>query len=130
VDHKIEFSPEALGHLIDCMTLSLSVIAKNGRWATSTASRNAVRVLPYFRAGERSATICAAVYALLGFERLAVIAFRHQKDPVTILRIHGGSDIKTAFPRLRRFNAWDFDRVRSSSSDCGSGRIVALQKFR
>ncbi len=98
MSHRIEFSPEALGDLIDLYDY---IAMRDG----------AERAIGYV---DRIETCCRSLSVfpergirrddlrpglrILGFERRAVIAFLVTTDTVTILRIlYGGRDLETVF---------------------------------
>ena len=99
MSHRVEFSPEALGDLIDLYDF---IAARDG----------AARAIGYI---DRIEECCRSLSVfpdrgirrddlrpglrVLGFERRAVIALHVTPNTVTILRIlYGGRDIETAFP--------------------------------
>jgi toxin ParE1/3/4 len=99
VSHGIEFSPEALGDLIDLYDY---ISARDG----------AERAIGYI---DRIEECCGSLSVfpnrgtrrddlrpglrIPGFERRAVIALNVTADTVTILRIlYGGRDVESAFP--------------------------------
>jgi toxin ParE1/3/4 len=99
VSHRIDFSPEALGDLIDLYDY---VASRDG----------AERAIGYI---DRIEQCCHSLSVFpergikrddlrlglrtLGFERRAVIAFLIRADTVTILRIlYGGRDLGSIFP--------------------------------
>ena len=97
--HRIEFSPEALGDLIDLYDY---IAQRDG----------AERAIGYIDRIEEFCRILSVSpergirrddlrggLRILGFERRAVIAFLVTADTVTILRIlYGGRDLETVFP--------------------------------
>ena len=99
MSHRIDFSPEALGDLIDLYDY---IAARDG----------AERAIGYI---DRIEECCRSFSVfpdrgirrddlrpglrILGFERRAVIALHIEANTVTILRIlYGGRDVETAFP--------------------------------
>jgi toxin ParE1/3/4 len=99
VSHRVEFSPEALGDLIDLY----DYIAWRG--SAERAIGYIDRIEDYCRnlsvfpeRGIRRDDLRRGL-RILGFERRAVIAFLLTADSVTILRIlYGGRDLETVFP--------------------------------
>jgi toxin ParE1/3/4 len=99
VDRKIEFSPEALGDLID---LYHFIADRDGEErAIGYIDRieeccGSLAVFPH--CGTRRDDLRPGL-RILGFERRAAIAFRIQAETVTILRVlYGGRDIETVLP--------------------------------
>ncbi len=99
MSHKVEFSPEALGDLIDLYDY---IALRDGP----------ERAMGYI---ERIEDYCANLSVfpergigrddlrpglrIIGFERRAVIAVQVSAESVTILRIlYGGRDLETVFP--------------------------------
>jgi len=99
VSHRIEFSPEALGDLIDLY--DYIALRDGAERAIGYIDRieGCCRDLSVFpeRGIRRDDLRCGL--RILGFERRAVIAFLVTADTVTILRIlYGGRDLETVFP--------------------------------
>ena len=99
MNRRIEFSPEALGDLIDLY----DYIAQ--RDGAERAIGYIDRIEAYCRdlsvfpeRGVRRDDLRPGL-RILGFERRAVIALHVTADTVTILRIlYGGRDVETVFP--------------------------------
>jgi hypothetical protein len=63
VSHRIDFSPEALGDLIDLYDYIAARDGANAQLAISTASRNAAAAFQCFQTVASGATIYAPAYA-------------------------------------------------------------------
>jgi len=99
VSRRVEFSPEALGDLIDLYDY---IAVRDGpERAIGYIERieDCCRNLSVFpERGIRRDDLRPGL-RILGFERRAVIAFLVTADAVTILRIlYGGRDLETVFP--------------------------------
>jgi toxin ParE1/3/4 len=99
VKHRIEFSPEALGDLMDLY--DYIAVRDGAERAIGYIGRieECCRSLSMFpERGTRRDDLRPGL-RVLGFERRAVIALQITGDTVTILRIlYGGRDVSTAFP--------------------------------
>ena len=99
MSHRIEFSPEALGDLIDLY--DYIALRDGAERAIGYIDRieDCCRNLSLFPdRGTRRDDLRPGL-RILGFERRAVIAFLVAADTVTILRIlYGGRDLETVFP--------------------------------
>jgi toxin ParE1/3/4 len=99
VNHRIEFSPEALGDLID---LYDHIALRDGtERAIGYIDRieNTCRSLSVFPDRGINRDDLRSGLRILGFERRAVIAFQFTADSVIILRIlYGGRDLETLLP--------------------------------
>ena len=98
MNHRVEFSPEALGDLIDLYDY---IAARDGaERAIGYIDRieECCRSLSVFPdRGTRRDDLRPGL-RILGFERRAVIALHITADTVTILRIlYGGRDVESAF---------------------------------
>jgi toxin ParE1/3/4 len=97
VDHKVEFSPEALADLLDLYDY---IAARSGaERAMSYLDRieDCCRSLTTFPERSTGRDDPRPGLRVLGFERRVVIAFRLTADTVTILRIlYGGRDLGAA----------------------------------
>lgn len=98
MSHRVEFSPEALGDLIDLYDY---IAARDGEArAIGFIDRieeccRSLSVFPNRGAGRDD---LRPGLRILGFERRAVIALQVTADTVTILRIlYGGRDIEAVF---------------------------------
>lgn len=99
MSHRIEFSPEGLGDLIDLYDYIAQRDGAERAIGYIDRIENYCRNLSVFpergirRDGLRSGL------RIPGFERRAVIAFLITADTITILRIlYGGRDLETVFP--------------------------------
>lgn len=95
--HTVQFSPEALGDLIDLY----DYIAAHDSAARAIGYIDRIeeccRSLSVFPERGAGRDELRAGLRILGFERRAVIAFHVAADTVTILRIlYGGRNIETA----------------------------------
>lgn len=99
MSHRIEFSPEALGDLIDLY--DYIAVHDGAERAIGYIDRieECCRSLGVFPdRGVRRDDLRLGL-RILGFERRAVIAFLITAEELTILRIlYGGRDIEAAFP--------------------------------
>ena len=97
--HRIEFSPEALGDLIDLYDYIASRDGAERAIGYIDRIEDCCRNLSMFPdRGIRRDDLRRGLRTL-GFERRAVIAFLVTGDAVTILRIlYGGRDLETIFP--------------------------------
>ena len=99
MSHRIEFSPEALGDLIDLY----DYIALHDRPERAIGYIDRIeafcRSLSVFPdRGNRRDDLRPGL-RILGFERRALIAFQVTTDAVMILRVlYGGRDLETIFP--------------------------------
>ena len=96
--HRIEFSPEALGDLIDLYDHIALRDGAEGAIGYIDRIETACRNLSIFPdSGIRRDDLRPGL-RILGFERRAEIAFRVTADTVIILRIlYGGRDLATVF---------------------------------
>ena len=99
MSHKVEFSPEALGDLIDLYDYIAAHDGADRAMGYIDRIEGFCRNLSVFPdRGIRREDLRAGL-RILGFERRAVIAFQITADSVTILLVlYGGRDIQTAFP--------------------------------
>lgn len=99
MSHKIEFSPEALGDLIDLYDYIASRDGAERAINYIDRIEDCCRDLSVFPdRGSRREDLRAGL-RVLGFERRAAIAFQITAETVTILRIlYGGRSLETAFP--------------------------------
>jgi toxin ParE1/3/4 len=99
VSHRVEFSPEALGDLIDLY--DYIAVRDGAERAMGYIDRieDCCRKLSVFPdRGIRRDDLRPGL-RILGFERRAVIALQITADTVTILRVlYGGRDLETVFP--------------------------------
>jgi toxin ParE1/3/4 len=101
VDHRIEFSPVALGDLIDLYDFIAERDGEQRAIGYIDRIEECCGSLSLFpnRGTRNEARDLRPGLRILGFERRAVIAFRIQAGTVTILRVlYGGRDVETAFP--------------------------------
>jgi toxin ParE1/3/4 len=99
VDYRIEFSPEALGDLIDLYDFIAERDGEERAIGYIDRIEEYCRSLSVFPNRGTSRDDLRPGLRILGFERRAVIAFRIQADTVTILRVlYGGRDVETALP--------------------------------
>jgi toxin ParE1/3/4 len=99
VSHRIEFSPEALGDLIDLY--DYIALRDGAERAIGYIDRieDCCRNLSVFPERGIKRDDLRRGLRILGFECRAVIAFLVIADAVTILRIlYGGRDLDTVFP--------------------------------
>jgi toxin ParE1/3/4 len=99
VSHRVEFSPEALGDLIDLYDY---ITTRDGAERAITYIDRiedfCLRLSMFPDRGDRRDDLREGL-RILGFERRAVIAFQLTTEAVTILRIlYGGRDLRAAFP--------------------------------
>jgi len=99
VSHRIEFSPEALGDLIElCDYIALRDGAERAIGYIDRIEGCCNNLPAFPERGVRLDDLRRGL-RILGFERRAVIAFLITADSVTILRIlYGGRDLETIFP--------------------------------
>jgi toxin ParE1/3/4 len=99
VTHRVEFSPEALGDLIDLYDYIAEHDLAERAIGYIDRIEECCRSLSVFPdRGIRRDDLRLGL-RILGFERRAAIAFHITTDAVTILRIlYGGRDVVTAFP--------------------------------
>jgi toxin ParE1/3/4 len=99
VSQRIEFSPEALGDLIDLYDYIAQHDGAERAIGYIDRIEDCCRDLSVFpERGIRRDDLRRGL-RVLGFERRAVIAFLVTDDTVTILRIlYGGRDLETVFP--------------------------------
>ncbi len=99
MSHRIEFSPEALGDLIDLYDYIALRDGADRAIGYIDRIEDCCRNLSVFpERGIRRDDLRRGL-RILGFERRAVIAFVITADTVTILRIlYGGRDLDTVFP--------------------------------
>lgn len=99
MSHRVEFSPEALGDLIDLY--DYIAVRDGAERAMGYIDRieDCCRKLSVFPdRGIRRDDLRHGL-RILGFERRAVIALQITADTVTILRVlYGGRDLETVFP--------------------------------
>jgi len=99
VDHRIEFSPEALGDLIDLYDFIAERDGEERAIRYIDRIEECCRSLSVFPSRGTMRDDLRPGLRIPGFERRAVIALRIQADTVTILRVlYGGRDVETAFP--------------------------------
>lgn len=99
MSHRIEFSPEALGDLIDLYDyISLRDGAERAIGYIDRIEDCCRNLSLFPERGIRRDDLHRGL-RILGFERRAVIAFQITAGTVTILRIlYGGRDLETVFP--------------------------------
>jgi len=99
VSHRIEFSPEALGDLIDLYDyIALHDGAERAIGYIDRVEECCLSLSVFPDRGNRRDDLRPGL-RILGFERRAVIAFQITANSVTILRIlYGGRDLETVFP--------------------------------
>lgn len=99
MSQRIEFSPEALGDLIDLYDYIAQHDGAERAIGYIDRIEDCCRDLSVFpERGIRRDDLRRGL-RVLGFERRAVIAFLVTDDTVTILRIlYGGRDLETVFP--------------------------------
>jgi toxin ParE1/3/4 len=99
VSHSIEFSPEALGDLIDLYDYIAFRDGAERAIGYIDRIEDCCRSLSVFPdRGSRRDDLRPGL-RVLGFERRAVVAFQITANAVTILRVlYGGRDLETAFP--------------------------------
>lgn len=97
MDHRIEFSPEALGDLIDLYDFIAERDGEERAIGYIERIEEFCHSLALFpNRGMRRGDLRPGL-RILGFERRAVIAFRIQAETVTILRVlYGGRDVEPA----------------------------------
>ena len=99
MDHRIEFSPEALGDLIELYDFIAERDGEERAIGYIDRIEECCSSLSVFPNRGTMRDDLRPGLRILGFERRAVIAFRIQGDTVTILRVlYGGRDVETAFP--------------------------------
>ena len=99
MDHRIEFSPEALGDLIDLYDFIAERDGEERAIGYIDRIEECCRSLSVFPNRGTARDDLRPGLRILGFERRAVIALRIQANTVTILRVlYGGRDVETAFP--------------------------------
>jgi toxin ParE1/3/4 len=98
VGHRIEFSPEALGDLIDLYDhIALRDGAERAIGYIDRIEECCRNLSVFPGRGVRRDDLRPGL-RVLGFERRAVIALQIDADTVTILRIlYGGRDLETVF---------------------------------
>ena len=99
MSHRIEFSPEALGDLIDLYDYIAGRDGAERAIGYIDRIEECCRSLSVFPdRGVRRDDLRPGL-RILGFERRAVIALHIEANTVRILRIlYGGRDVETAFP--------------------------------
>jgi toxin ParE1/3/4 len=99
VSHRVEFSPEALGDLIDLYDyIALRDGAERAIGYINRIEDCCRNLSMYPDRGVRRDDLRPGL-RILGFERRAAIALQISADTVTILRIlYGGRDLETLFP--------------------------------
>jgi toxin ParE1/3/4 len=99
VSHRIEFSPEALGDLIDLYDYIAQRDGAERAIGYIGRIEDCCRNLSVFPdCGVRRNDLRPGL-RILGFERRAVIAFQIASEAVTVLRIlYGGRDLELIFP--------------------------------
>ena len=99
MSHRIEFSPEALGDLIDLYDYIALRDGADRAIGYIDRIEDCCRNLSVFpERGIRREDLRHGL-RILGFERRAAIAFLIAAETVTILRIlYGGRDLDTVFP--------------------------------
>ena len=99
MSHRIEFSPEALGDLIDLYDyIALHDGADRAIGYIDRIEKCCRNLSAFPERGIKRDDLHPGL-RILGFERRAVIAFLLTADTVTILRIlYGGRDLETVFP--------------------------------
>ena len=98
MDHRIEFSPEAPGDLIDLYDFIAERDGEERAIGYIDRIEECCHSLSVFPNRVTRRDDLRPGLRILGFERRAVIAFRIHADTVTILRVfYGGRDIETDF---------------------------------
>ena len=99
MSHRIEFSPEALGDLIDLYDyIALHDGAESAIGYVDRIEGCCHNLSVFPDRGTRRDDLRPGL-RVLGFERRAVIAFQITATTVTILRIlYGGRDLETVYP--------------------------------
>ena len=99
MSHRIEFSPEALGDLIDLYDYIALRDGPERAIGYIDRIEDYCRNLSVFPGRGTARDDLRPGLRILGFERRAVIALQVTADTVTILRIlYGGRDLETVFP--------------------------------
>jgi toxin ParE1/3/4 len=98
VSHKVDFSPEALGDLIDLYDyIALRDGAERAIGYIGRIEEFCRSLSVFPERGVRRDDLRSGL-RVLGFERRALIAIQIGRDTITILRIlYGGRNIETAF---------------------------------
>jgi plasmid stabilization system protein ParE len=99
VSHRIEFSPEAFGDLIDLYDYIALRDGPERAIGYIDRIEDYCRNLSMFPDRGAARDDLRAGLCILGFERRAVIALHITADIVTILRVlYGGRDLESVFP--------------------------------
>jgi len=98
VNHRVEFSPEALGDLIDLYDYIAARDGAERAMGYIDRIEECCRSISVFLGRGTGRDDLRPGLRILGFERRAVIAFHIATNAVTILRIlYGGRNVETDF---------------------------------